>query len=272
MKHHTATGAALALLALGAAACGPRMQPPRPILQNGQTVSSGVESTIARANAQGEAERARTAEERDATEAAALAACIGAVCDAITRGEVVVGMTEEQVLAATRTTRAAWDARGGGRVRTLTAATRGEEPHDVVGTLAYVTLEGGRVRSLAYREPQGVRLVASAADARPEGVARARAEALLREGDELALVGRFTEALDRYDRADVVRPENPETTLRIARALDKLLRPQEAALRYRLFLHQLELEKIRAQGEAYAHLAAAMVEARERIVVLERRR
>lgn len=271
MKHQM-TGTALALLALGAAACGPRIQPVRPIVQNGQNVPSGVEATIAQAHAEGQANQARIAQERDRNDAAALASCSGALCDAITRGEVAVGMTEEQVLAATRTTRAAWDARGGGRVRTLSAASWTQEPHDVVGPVAYVTLEGGRVRSYAYREPQGVRLVASAADARPDGVARARSEALLREGDELALVGNFTEALDRYDRADVVGPGNPETSLRIARALDKLLRPVEASLRYRLFLHQLELEKIRAHGEAYAHLAAAIAEARERVVVLERRR
>lgn len=266
------TRAALALLALGAAACGPRMQAPRPIVPNGGTVPSGVEATIARASAEGRAAQAQAVEERDHTEAVALAACSPAICDALARGELAVGMTEAQVLTATRSGQAAWSARGSGRVRTLAAAQPGSEPHDVVGPVAYVTLDGGRVRSIAYREPQGVRLVASAADAAPAGVARARAQALLREGDELALAGRFPDALDRYDRADVIRPDDPETTLRIAQALDKLLRPQEAALRYRLFLHQLELEKIQAQGDAYAHLASAVVAARERIVVLERGR
>jgi len=135
-----------------------------------------------------------------------------------------------------------------------------------------VTLEDGMVRSYAYREPQGLRLVASRADASSEGVARARAAALLREGDEMALAGRFDEALDRYDRADLVDPENPETTLKIARALDKALRPYEAQIRYQLFLHQMELERIRAHGEAYAHLSGAMIEARQRIIVLERGR
>jgi tetratricopeptide (TPR) repeat protein len=133
-----------------------------------------------------------------------------------------------------------------------------------------VTLEGGRVRSITYREPQGLRLVASAADAGPEARNRARAEALLREGDDLAAAGDFVRALDRYDRADVIAP-GPETSLRIARALDKQLRPMESAIRYRLFLHQLELERIRAHGEAYAHWAAAIAEARDRIVVLDRR-
>lgn len=270
MKHTTT--AALALLALGAAACAPRMKPVQPIVENGARIPSAVDHTVAEAHAEGAAVRADIAEERDATEAAALASCSPAVCDAITRGEVALGMTEEQVLTATRTGRAAWEFRGGARVRTLVPATLADTPDDAVGPLAYVTLENGRVRSYAYREPQGVRLVASAADASAQGTARARAEALLRQGDEMALVGDFTEALDRYDRADVIDPGNPEVTIRIARSLDKLLRPVEAELRYRLFLHQMELERIRVQGEAYAHLAAAIAEARERVIVLERRR
>ena len=77
-------------------------------------------------------------------------------------------------------------------------------------------------------------------------------------------------ALDRYDRADVIDAGNPETTLRIARALDKQLRPYEATIRYQLFLHQLELEKIRAHGDAYAHLYQAAIVAQQRIIVLQR--
>jgi hypothetical protein len=126
------------------------------------------------------------------------------------------------------------------------------------------------VRGYAYREPQGIRLVSSAADATAEGMARARAEALLREGDEMALAGDFNRALDRYDRADVIAPNNPGVTLRIARALDKQLRPYEAMIRYQLFLHQLEIERIRAYGDAYAQYGAAVAEARSRILVLER--
>jgi hypothetical protein len=56
----------------------------------------------------------------------------------------------------------------------------------------------------------------------------------------------------------------------MATALDKLLRPREAELRYRLFLHRLELETIEAFGNANAKLAGAMIAARERIVVLEK--
>lgn len=261
----------LVLLLLGAAACAPRMDPVRPIYRNGQVVRSASDEVVADARAQAQAERERIAEENDRNAQAALASCSGAVCDAITRGELSVGMTREQVLAATRTTLAAWDVRGGGPVTTLSARDGGT-PADVLGPVAMVTLQDGRVRSYAYREPQGLRLVASQADASASGVARARAAALLREGDEMALAGRFDEALDRYDRADIVDPSNPETTLKIARALDKALRPYEASIRYQLFLHQMELERIRAHGEAYSHLAAAMVEARQRIIVLERGR
>jgi alkylation response protein AidB-like acyl-CoA dehydrogenase len=57
----------------------------------------------------------------------------------------------------------------------------------------------------------------------------------------------------------------------MATSLDKLLRPIEASLRYRLFLHQLELEKIAAVGSANAKLAEAIAYAQQRIVVLDRR-
>ncbi|HEU0013771.1 MAG TPA: hypothetical protein VFQ45_08810 [Longimicrobium sp.] len=262
---------ALASLAALAAGCAPRMDPVRPIYRNGEIVESTTDEVVEQARADGQAARAAAADEADRTAAEAFVQCTGDVCQALTRGELAVGMTRAQVLAATRTGAAAWEERGGGSVTTMTGAAEAH-PSDVIAEVAMITLENGRVRSYAYREPQGLRLVASAADATAEGAARARAAALLRQGDELALAGDFTRALDRYDRADVVQPGNPETTLRIARALDKMLRPREAELRWRLFLHQLELEKIRAHGEAYAHLAAAIVEARERLIVLERSR
>lgn len=97
------------------------------------------------------------------------------------------------------------------------------------------------------------------------------AEGLLREGDELVAAGRLDLGLDRYDRADILRPNHPETTLRIATTLDKSLRPIEAALRYRQFIHQMELEKIHAHGVVAANIAAAIAQAHERIIVLERR-
>jgi Flp pilus assembly protein TadD len=142
-------------------------------------------------------------------------------------------------------------------------------PRDAVGPVALVQLSGGGVSSLTYREPQGLRTVSSAADVADAG--RMRAEALVREGDALAAAGDFTAALERYDRASVVSRADAELQYKMATSLDKLLRPIEASLRYKLFLHQLELQKIEAVGNANARLAEAIVHAQERIVVLDRR-
>jgi hypothetical protein len=57
----------------------------------------------------------------------------------------------------------------------------------------------------------------------------------------------------------------------VATTLDKMLRPMEATIQYKLFLHQLEMDRLRATGEIYASMAEAMIYARERIVVLDRR-
>jgi hypothetical protein len=42
-------------------------------------------------------------------------------------------------------------------------------------------------------------------------------------------------------------------------------------MRYQRFLHQMELERINAYGEAYAKQAAAIAYAKERIIVLEKK-
>lgn len=266
---HPKVAAAAALGVLAAAACAPRMQPVRAVQPNGAIVRSTQQQDVARARAEGQGERTRLAVEQDAIAGRALADCTPMLCNAIARGEMAVGMTREQVLSATHSGAAAWDERGGGLI-TLTARDESHGPHDAVAEVAFVTLENGRVRSYAYREPQGIRLVSNAADATPQGTARARAEALLREGDEMALAGDFDRALNRYDRADVVSPNDPAVSLRIARALDKQLRPYEAMIRYQLFLHQLEIERIHAYGDAYAQYGAAVAEARSRILVIER--
>lgn len=268
MKRYAFAAAGLAALAV--TACAPRMNRVRAIQPNGAIVRSTQDDDIDRARSEGASERARLAAEQDQVAGRALADCTPMLCNAIARGELAVGMTREQVMAATRSGAAAWDERGGGGIATLTPREGTRSAHDVVGEVAFVTLENGRVRGYAYREPQGVRLVSSAADATAQGTARARAEALLREGDEMALAGDFDRALNRYDRADVISPNDPETTLRIARALDKQLRPFEASIRYQLFLHQLEIEKIHAYGDVYARYGAAIAEARSRILVIER--
>jgi hypothetical protein len=140
-----------------------------------------------------------------------------------------------------------------------------------VARIALVSLQGGRVASYTYQEPQGYRTVTSPADATLAGRSAAQAEALLRQGDDLVASGRLDLALERYDQADILRPDDPQTTLRIARTLDKSLRPLEASMRYQMFIHQMELEKIRAHGEVAANVAEAIALAHERIIVLERR-
>jgi tetratricopeptide (TPR) repeat protein len=180
-------------------------------------------------------------------------------------------MGQEHVLAATRTSSEAWDVRPSGSIALMTARAGDLAPRDAVGEIAYIGFQNGAVTSYTYREGQGFRTVTTAADATLSGRAAAQADALLSQGDELAAAGRLDLALDRYDRADVIRPNHAETTLRIATTLDKQLRPIEALLRYKLFLHQLELEKIAAHGEAAARLAEAIALAQQRIIVLDRR-
>src|SRR5690606_24144476 len=98
-----------------------------------------------------------------------------------------------------------------------------------------------------------------------------QADALVRLGDEYAAAGRLDLALQRYDQADVIRPGHAETNLRIASTLDKQLRPTEALMRYQMFLHQMELERVAVKGEVAANIAEAIARARERVIVLEQR-
>jgi tetratricopeptide (TPR) repeat protein len=249
-------------------ACGPRLAP---VMRSGDIVPSASEAVVEQARVEGEMERERLAAQRAADGTTALATCAPAICDAITRGELAIGMNEIHVLAATRTTADAWDRRASGAVILLTARPGALAPRDAVGEIAYVSVQNGSVSGYTYREPQGFRTVSSPMDATLAGRAAAQADALLIQGDEFAAAGRLDMALDRYDRADVIRPGHSETTLRIASTLDKQLRPIEAILRYQLFIHQLEMEKLYARGEIAANIAEAIARAHERIVVLERR-
>lgn len=260
----------LFITALAAAACAnPKRieEGPITVMRNGDRVDPPVHATDA-ASTQALETTIAGRERRDSIAAVAFASCVPAVCAALGRGEVALGMTEAQVLAATRTTELAWTVRRSGGVSVLSPRDADAAPRDAVGPVALVQLAGGAVASLTYREPQGLRTIASEEDVSNANVARATA--LTREGDAMAAAGDFTAALERYDRASVVSRADPELQYKMATALDKLLRPREAELRYRLFLHQLELERIAAHGEANAKLAGAVMAARERIVVLER--
>ena len=266
----TARTAVLLALVVMAGACYPKRVNEPPILDNGDRVGTSAEA-VERTRAESARERAETAERRDELAARALADCAPDVCEAIARGEVAVGMSEAQVLAATRTTESAWRVRDAGESSVMVPASLDVAPHDAVGEVALVQLRAGRVANYSYREAQGLRVVSSAAEATTDGRARALADALVREGDDYAARGDLGAALDRYDRAHVLGGDDPMVTYRIATTLDKQLRPIEAILRYQLFIHQLEIEKINARGEAAARIAEAIARAHERIIVLENR-
>ncbi|HEV7990316.1 MAG TPA: hypothetical protein VGP25_00735 [Gemmatimonadaceae bacterium] len=259
----------LFITALAAACANPKRihEEPLTLMRNGDKVEAPLRTTDD-ATRQSLDARTEGRERRDAIATAALADCAPEVCAALGRGEIVLGMSEAQVLAATRTNDLAWTSRRSGFVSVLAPRDIDAGPRDAVGAVVLVQLAGGRVSSLTYREPQGLRTVSGAADANDAN--RVRAAALVREGDALAAAGDFTSALDRYDRASVVNRADAELQYKMATSLDKLLRPIEAELRYRLFLNQLEIQKIDAVGNANAKLAAAIVDARERLVVLER--
>lgn len=241
------------------------------VMENGDRVREN-DGPVRAAAHQYEQDRQAADERRGAIMADALATCAPAVCAAVTRGEVMLGMNRAQVLASTGTTEDAWQIRHSGNASVFVPANAANPPSDVVADLALVQMRDGRVSAYSYREAQGVRLVSAPADATTEGRADALAEMLIREGDDFAAFGDLDAALDRYDRASVLRAADPLLEYRIATVLDKALRPYEALLRYQLFLHQLDIERIQAVGEAYAGIAAAQVHARERILILERNR
>ncbi len=258
---------AAAVAALALSACAPQRVHQQPVIAADSHVPS-QDDAVAAARSANDASAARGAAGRDSIAARALDGCAPALCTAVARGEVALGMNETQLYAATRTTDAAWARRASGDAAVLVAA--GEElPRDAAGRVAMVQLRGGVVTAVSYREPQGVRTVASAADASADGRAAATADAFVREGDNLVAGGDLQLALDRYDRASVLK-RDPMIDYRIATVLDKQLRPVEALVRYQRFLNQLEIDRINARGEANAKLGAAIMAARERIVVLER--
>lgn len=247
------------------AACAPKRVNEPPILDNGDRVPDpavAVEDTRRTS--------AEATTRRDELTALGLADCDGATCAALARGEVAIGMSFAQVLAATRTTESAWHRRDAGDVTVVVPSAPDYVPADAVGRIALVHLRDGRVRAYGYQEAHGVRVVSQPGDATLEGRAAAMADALLREGDDFAARGQLERALDRYDRAQVLLPGDALVEYRIATVLDKQLRPIEALVRYQLFLHRLELERIRATGEAYGQLAEAIAHARERVLILER--
>ena len=259
------------ITALLAAACGnPKRvnEDPIAVMRNGDRVETPMRAMDAATTRALESQIAGR-ERRDSLNAVAFGTCAPTVCASLGRGEIALGMTSAQVLAATRSTDIAWTSRRSGDVTVLAPRDPDAGPRDAVAPVALVQLAGGVVAGITYREPEGLRTVASASDASDPN--RARAAALVRDGDALAAAGDFTAALDRYDRASVVNRADAEVQYKIAASLDKLLRPVEAELRYKLFLNQLVIQRIDAEGNANAKLADAIARARERIIVLEKK-
>lgn len=262
---------AATVIATSLAACGPwpRRVQQEPVISNNSKTQS-PDAVVAANAARTEADQDRSAARRDSVAALAASSCSGAICASLSRGEVAIGMNEAQVITATRSTSDAWSIRNSGNATVMVARTLSATPRDVVGEIGMVQLANGRVASYSYREAQGLRVVSSPADATTEGRGRAIADALVREGDEYNAAGRRDLALDRYDRALVMRPDDALLQYKVATLLDLQLRPIEALMRYKRFLHQLELEKIDAYGDAYAKLSEAIARARERVIVIER--
>jgi hypothetical protein len=254
---------------LFAAACVPKKVHEEPIIEQGDKVGDASE-VVADASARASARQAAAEARSEEIRAAALADCAPAVCDAVVRGELALGMNQVQVMAATGTTETAWSIRSSGESTMMTPKDARVGLADVVGNVAMVQISPAGVSRYGYVEGQGIRLVSSPADATMEGRAAALADAMVREGDELAARGRLDDALNRYDRASILTPGDPMIDYKIATVLDKALRPYEALIQYQLFLHRMELEKIEARGDAAAKLAEAIALAQQRIVVLER--
>lgn len=174
-----------------------------------------------------EAARARTEQaqdeiawDMDSITARALEECTPFTCPALERGELALGMTHAQVLVATQATPAAWNVRGSSTAWIMLPAS--EPVHDVVGELAMIVLRDGMVVSYRYREPTGLRSVTNPVDAATAGRRRAMAGRLLRDGDDLVAAGRLYAALDKYVEADILDPDNPDISSRIARLLRRL--------------------------------------------------
>ncbi len=188
--------------------CVPKKVNEEPILTNDDRVPDSS-ATVADASDRA-AENQREARERhQELQAEALATCEPRVCEAVVRGELAIGMNESQVLVVTGTTEEAWSIRWSGESAVMSPLTIADAPHDVMGDVAMVQIAPAGVSRYAYREPSGIRLVASIDDASNEGRARAMAAQLVREGDDQAAAGDFVAALDRYDRASLLDPGDP---------------------------------------------------------------
>jgi hypothetical protein len=270
----SATNAAKLFALFGAgvllAACnGPRRIHERPIVQNGDRTPS-QDRIIAGAAAQSFSDNTMLTQARDSVYAKAVATCKGTICASVVKGEISLGMTLAQAMAATRTAPAAWTVRESGAATVMVPRVLGVSPRDATGEVVMIQFDDERVNAVSYRETQGIRVVSSASDTTTDGRATAMADALIREGDQFNAAGDRVRALDRYDRALALKRADPMLEYKVATMLDLQMRPVEAQIRYQRFLQNFELEKIREQGKANAALADAIARAQQRLIVLER--
>ncbi|HYW52081.1 MAG TPA: hypothetical protein VE861_15810 [Gemmatimonadaceae bacterium] len=265
MKGTLLLGAAVLL-----AACnGPRRIRERPIMTNGDRTPS-QERIIAGAAAESFSDNTMLTQARDSVYAKAVATCRGTVCASVVKGEISLGMTPSQAMAATRTAPAAWTIRESGAATVMVPRVLGNSPRDATGEVVMVQFDDDRVNAVSYRETQGIRVVSSASDTTTDGRATAMADALIREGDQFNAAGDRARALDRYDRALAMKRADPMLEYKVATMLDLQLRPIEAQIRYQRFLQSLQIEQIQARGQANAQLADAIARAQQRLIVLER--
>lgn len=254
-------------LALSACAPYPQRVNESPIMVNGDRVTAADASTAAPAIAQ---DREAMKASMDSVSALATAGASTDIRTAIARGEVTIGMNVDQVFAATRTTPSAWVVRSAGGDAVMVPRSLSAVPKDRLGELVMVQIDGRRAAVLSRRGPQGIMVASRPQDATAAAQGKAAAEALIREGDDLVAANDMAGALNRYDRASVLDPDAAEVQYKAARLLDLQLRPQEALMRYQRFLLSMDLERIRAQGDANAKMAEAIALAQQRIVVLEK--
>jgi tetratricopeptide (TPR) repeat protein len=265
LKSSIVLGAAVLL-----AACnGPRRIRERPIMTNGERTPS-QDRIIAGAAADGYSDNSMLTQSRDSVYAKAVATCRGTICASVVKGEISLGMTPAQAMAATRTAPAAWTVRESGAATVMVPRVLGNSPRDATGEVVMVQFDDDRVNAVSYRETQGIRVVSSAADTSTEGRATAMADALIREGDQFNAAGDRARALDRYDRALAMKRADAMLEYKVATMLDLQMRPVEAQIRYKRFLQSLEIERIRAQGDANAQMADAIARAQQRLIILER--
>ena len=260
---------AAGLLAFAITACAPYPQRVNesPIMVNGDKVPATDASTSAPMVA---ADREAMKAAMDSVYGVATAGASVAVRESIARGEVAIGMNEAQVFAATRTTPSAWVVRRNSGSAVLVPASLSGSPKDKLGEMVMVQMDGGRAAVLSRRGPQGIMVASRPQDASAQAQAKEAAGMLIREGDDLVASNDLAGALNRYDRASVLDPEAGEVQYKAARLLDLQLRPQEALMRYQRFLLSMDIERIRAQGDASAKMAEAIAMAQQRIVILQK--